>query len=62
MYGRAMVDLTALLDGHSSNNPGFNQMSQLNTYMLQYIYPNTYKDITYNVEDDPTASPYREET
>ena len=62
MYGRAMVDLTALLDGHSSNNPGFNQMSQLNTYMLQYIYPDTYKDITYNVEDDPTASPYREET
>lgn len=62
MYGRAMVDLTALLDGHSSNNPGFNEMSQLNTYMLKYIYPNTYKDITYNVEDDPTASPYREET
>lgn len=62
MYGRAMVDLTALLDGHSSNNPGFNAMSQLNTYMLKYIYPNTYKDITYNVEDDPTASPYREET
>ena len=62
MYGRAMVDLTALLDGHSSNNPGFNQMSKLNTYMLQYIYPDTYKDITYNVEDDPTASPYREET
>jgi glycosyltransferase involved in cell wall biosynthesis len=62
MYGRAMVDLTALLDGHSSNNPGFNQMSQLNTYMLRYIYPDTYKKITYNVEDDPNASPYREET
>jgi len=62
MYIRAMVDLTAMLDGHSSNNPGFNEMSKLNTYMLSFIYPFTYKDITYNVEDDPTASPYREET
>lgn len=61
MYGRAMVDLTALLDGHSSNNPGFNEMNKLNTYMLRYIYPNTYQDVTYNVENDPTASPYREE-
>lgn len=62
MYGRAMIDLTAMLDNHSSNNPGFNEMSQLNTYMLKYIYPKTYKDLTYNVEDDPNASPYREET
>ena len=61
MYTRAMVDLTALLDGHSSNNPGYNQMNTLNTYMLKYIYPNTYQDITYNVENDPNASPYREE-
>lgn len=61
MYGRAMVDLTALLEGHSSNNPGFNEMNKLNTYMLKYIYPNTWQDITYNVENDPTASPYREE-
>jgi len=61
MYGRAMIDLTAMLDNHSSNNPGFNEMSKLNTYMLKYIYPKTYKDLTYNVEDDPTASPYREE-
>ena len=62
MINKYLRQCTALLDGHSSNNPGFNQMSQLNTYMLQYIYPDTYKDITYNVEDDPTASPYREET
>lgn len=62
MYGRAMIDLTAMLDNHSSNNPGFNEMSKLNTYMLKYIYPKTYKDLTYNVEDDPNASPYREET
>lgn len=62
MYGRAMVDLTAMLDGHSSNNPGFNEMNKLNTYMLKYIYPNNWQNITYNVENDPTASPYREET
>ena len=61
MYGRAMVDLTAMLNGHSSNNKGFNEMSRLNTYMLKYIYPNTWQNITYNVEDDPDASPYREE-
>lgn len=61
MYSRAMIDLTAMLHNHSSNNPGFNEMNKLNTYMLKYIYPDTYKEITYNVEDDPTASPYREE-
>lgn len=61
MYGRAMIDLTAMLHNHSSNNPGFNEMSKLNTYMLKYIYPENWKNITYNVEDDPTASPYREE-
>lgn len=61
MYGRAMIDLTAMLHNHSSNNPGFNEMSQLNTYMLKYIYPDNWKQITYNVEDDPNASPYREE-
>lgn len=61
MYGRAMVDLEALLHNHSSNNKGFNEMSQLNTKMLKYIFPNTYKDLTYNVEDDPEASPHRPE-
>ena len=61
MYGRAMIDLTAMLHNHSSNNPGFNEMSKLNTYMLKYIYPEKWKSITYNVEDDPTASPFRKE-
>lgn len=50
MYGRAMVDLEAILHNHSSNDAGFNAMSRLNTAMLSYLYPNTYKDITYNID------------
>ena len=53
MYGRAMVDLEALLHNHSSNDEGFNQMSRLNTFMLSYLYPNQYKEMTYHIEDDP---------
>lgn len=52
MYGRAMVDLEALLHNHSSNDDGFNQMSRLNTFMLSYLYPNQYKEMTYHIEDD----------
>lgn len=52
MYKRSMIDLDAVLNNHSSNDEGFNEMSRLNTYMLSYIYPNTYKQITYHVEDD----------
>lgn len=50
MYGRAMVDLEALLHNHSSNDEGFNQMSRLNTTMLSYLYPNNYKEMTYNID------------
>jgi glycosyltransferase involved in cell wall biosynthesis len=50
MYGRAMVDLEALLHNHSSNDPGFNEMSRLNTIMLSYLYPDNYKEITYNID------------
>ena len=50
MYGRAMVDLEALLHNHSSNDAGFNEMSRLNTYMLQYLYTNNYKEMTYNID------------
>lgn len=53
MYGRAMVDLEALLHNHSSNDDGFNQMSKLNTFMLSFLYPNNYKQITYHIETDP---------
>ena len=52
MYTRAMVDLEALLHNHSSNDEGFNEMSKLNTYMLSFIYPNNYKQMTYHIEDE----------
>ena len=52
MYTRAMVDLEALLHNHSSNDEGFNEMSKLNTYMLSFIYPDKYKEITYHIEDE----------
>lgn len=61
MYGRAMVDLEAMLHNHSSNNEGFNEMSKLNTYMLSFIYPNTYKEMTYHVEDDLPQIPTQNE-
>lgn len=50
MYGRAMVDLEAMLHNHSSNDAGFNEMSKLNTYMLSFLYPNDYKNFTYNID------------
>lgn len=56
MYGRAMIDLEAMLHNHSSNNEGFNEMSRLNTYMLKYLYPDTYQTITYHIEDTPQES------
>jgi glycosyltransferase involved in cell wall biosynthesis len=52
MYGRAMVDLEALLHNHSCKDPGFNEMSRLNTKMLKYIYPDNYKDLTFHIEDE----------
>lgn len=52
MYTRAMVDLEAILHNHSSNDEGFNEMSRLNTYMLSFIYPNNYKQMTYHIEDE----------
>ena len=52
MYGRAMVDLEAVLHNHSSNDPGFNEMSRLNTKMLSKIYPKRYKELTFHIEDE----------
>ena len=52
MYGRAMVDLEAVLYNHSCKDPGFNEMSRLNTKMLSYIYPNNYKELTFHIEDE----------
>lgn len=55
MYKRSMVDLEAVLHNHSSNDEGFKEMSRLNTYMLSFIYPDKYKELTYHVEDDETV-------
>lgn len=51
MYTRSMIDIEALLNGKSSECEGFNEMSKLNTYMLSYLYPDTYKNMTYNIEE-----------
>lgn len=48
MYNRAMVDITALCDGHSEENEGFSAMSKLNTEMLKYIYPTDWMKLTFN--------------
>ena len=56
MYGRAMVDLEAMLHNHSSKDEGFNEMSKLNTYMLSFLYPKQYKDFTYNIDNDTNIS------
>lgn len=50
LYSRAMIDFRVLLDGHCSNDPGFDILSEYNTKMLSYLYPENYKDFTYNVE------------
>jgi len=51
IYIRAALDLKAvLLNGHTSDDPGFNQMSKYNTYMLSFIYPDTYRNFTYNID------------
>lgn len=57
MYTRSMIDLEALMANKSSECEGFDEMSKLNTYMLSFIYPDTYKNITYNIENDPELNP-----
>lgn len=52
MYKRSMVDLEIMLHNHSSNDEGFNEMSRLNTYMLSFLYPDTYKEFTFHIEDE----------
>ena len=62
MYGRAMVDLEAILHNHSSNDAGFNEMSRLNTTMLSYLYPDTYKEMTYNIDLEREKEKEKENT
>lgn len=51
MYGRAMVDLDAVLNGHSSKDPGYIEMCKLNTKMLKHIYPNNWQEFTFDIEE-----------
>lgn len=57
MYTRSMIDLEAIMSNKSSECEGFDEMSKLNTYMLKFIYPDKWKDLTYNVEMDPELNP-----
>ena len=57
MYTRSMIDLEAIMNNKSSECEGFDEMSKLNTYMLKFIYPDKWKDLTYNVETDPELNP-----
>lgn len=50
MYSRAMMDFKDILDNKTSEDPLFDKISYFNTYMLSYIYPNTYNNFTYNLE------------
>ena len=52
LYDRAMIDICAIMDGKTSIDDGFDEMSKYNTELLSYIYPDTYKDITYNVPEN----------
>ena len=49
MYDRCLPDLRTIID-YDSDDEYFREMSKINTKMLSYIYPNNYKDITYDVE------------
>ena len=49
IYERCLYDMESIVNG-SSDDEYFRKMSKLNTYMLKYIYPDKYKDITYDVE------------
>lgn len=49
MYNRAMIDISSVMDNHSSDDDGFNEMSELNTYMLKYLYPDSWQEKVYNI-------------
>lgn len=51
LYGRAMIDICAVMENKSSLNEGFDEMSKFNTKLLSYIYPDTYQEFTYNVSE-----------
>lgn len=51
VYDRAMIDFLAVLDGHTSDDPGFNELAALNRKMLSILFPDAYKNFTYNLGD-----------
>ena len=51
LYNRAMIDICSVMDGKTSLDEGFDEMSKLNTKLLSYLYPNTYQNFTYNVSE-----------
>lgn len=57
MYTRSMIDLEAIMSNKSSECAGFDEMSKLNTYMLKFIYPDKWQQLTYNIETDPELNP-----
>ena len=52
LYSRAMIDICAIMDGKTSLDNGFDEMSKYNTELLSYIYPDSYEELTYNVESN----------
>lgn len=48
IYEACLIDMTELFKSEEY----FSKTSKLNTYMLSYIYPDTYKNITYDIEND----------
>ena len=51
MYQRSMIDLSLLLDGQTSRDPGFNEMARLNKIQLSYIFPDNYDKFTKTIDD-----------
>lgn len=50
IYKRAYLDLKPMLDGRTSIDEGFDEMSEINTKMLSYLYPNDYQKAVFNLE------------
>ena len=48
LYTRAMIDMCEVMDNKNSLYEGYDEMSEYNTKLLSYIYPETYQNITFN--------------
>ena len=49
MYDRCLVDLRIMLQ-LNFDNEYYKKLSKLNTYMLSFIFPDKYTEITYDIE------------